>query len=83
MPLDNLENTDNSIQTLMDVIEALELSPGSQAQLTSFVKGLSERSMPQFQSFLMYVIQFVEYNSSKYLQLQIDLNQILQELQTL
>ena len=67
MPLDNPENLDNSIQTLMDVIEALELSQGSQAQLTTLVEGLSDRSKSQFQPILTYVLQFVEYNRSKYL----------------
>ena len=83
MPPDNTissERDPDNIQTLMNIIEALELSPGSMAQLTTFIQGLTEKSKPQFQSFLTYILKFVEYNCSWYLQLQIDLNQVWQEL---
>ena len=77
MPLDNPspEMDQDNIQTLMNVIEALELSPSS-AQLATFIEGLAERSKPQFQSFLTFILKFIEYNRSRYLQMQIDLNQV-------
>ena len=85
MPLDNPspEMDQDNIQTLISVIKALELSPGSSAQLVTFIEGLAERSKPQFQSFLTFILKFVGYNRSRYLQMQIDLNQVSQELQTL
>ena len=76
-------DTDNSIQMLMDVIEALEMSPGAQAQLTTFINNLTDRSKSQFEPFLTFILQYVEYNRSKYLQMQIELGQISQELQVL
>ena len=86
MPLDNpgdLGLDPENIQTFMDVIEALELSPGSLAQLTTFVERLTEKGKPQFKSFLTYVLKFIEYNRSRYLQLQFDLTEVSQELQSL
>ena len=74
------QNPDDSIQTLMDVITALELSPGSQAQLTTFINNLTDRSKSQFEPFLTFILQYVEYNCSKYLQMKTELGVISQEL---
>ena len=54
---------------LMDVIAALELSPGAKAQLGTFIEGLTDRSKSQFELFLTFMLQHVEYNRSKYLQI--------------
>ena len=74
---------DDSIQTLMDVIAALELSPGAQAQFRTFVESLTDRSKSQFEPFLTFLLQYIEYNRSKYLQIRTELSAASQELQTL
>ena len=67
----------------MDVIPALELSPGAQAQLSIFVESLTDRSKSQFEPFLTFLLQYIEYNLSKYLQIRTELNAASRELQTL
>ena len=47
-------NPDDTIQTLMDVIEALEISPGAQAQLERCLDSLTDRSKMQLASFLTF-----------------------------
>ena len=82
MPLEE-QNPDDSIQTRMDGIAALELSPGAQAQFTTFINNLTDRSKSQFDPFLTFILQYVEYNRSKYLQIKTGLGTISQELQSL
>ena len=77
------QDPDDSIQTLMDVIAALELSPGAQAQLSTFIKSLTDRSKSQFEPFLTFLLQYIEYNRSKYLQISTELNAASQDIQTL
>ena len=77
------QDPDDSIQTLMDVIAALELSPGAQAQLTTCVDNLTDRSKSQLEPFLTFLLQYIEYNRSKYLQTKTELRAATQELQTL
>ena len=77
------QEQDDSIQTLMDVIAALEISPGAQAQLQRCLDSLTDRSKTQLAPFLTFLLQYVEYNRSKYLQIKNDLCAATQELQTL
>ena len=75
----------DSIQTLMDVIAALEISPGAQAQLTKGIKSLTDRSKSQLEPFLTFLLQYTKYNWSKYLQIRTELyaaNQVLQTLKS-
>ena len=58
MPLEQ-PNPDDSTQTLMDVIAALELSPGAQAQLGTFVESLTDCSKSQFEPFLTFLLQYI------------------------
>ena len=74
---------DESIRTLMDVIAALELPPGAQAQLQTFADSLTGHSKSQFEPFLTFLLQYIEYNLSKCLQITTELRAASQELQTL
>ena len=77
------QNPDDNVQTLTDVVEALEISPGAQAQLDRCLDSLTDRSKTQLSPFLTFLLQYIEYNRSKYLQIKNDLYAATQELQTL
>ena len=74
---------DDSIQTLMDVIAASELSPGSQAQLNTCIESLTDCSKSQLEPFLTFLLQYIEYNMLKYLQIYTELKAASKELQSL
>ena len=74
---------DDSILTSMDVIAALEISPGAQAQLNACIESLTDHSKSQLEPFLTFLLQYIKYNRSKYLQIRTDLNEASHELQTL
>ena len=44
----------------MDVIAALELSPGAQAQLNVCVNSLTDRSKSQLEPFLTFLLQYMD-----------------------
>ena len=53
---------DDSIQTLMAVIAALEISPGAQVQLNTCIESLTDCSKSQLEPFLTFLFQYIEYN---------------------
>ena len=77
------QDPDDSIQTLMDVIAALEISPGAQVQLNACIKSLTDLSKSQLEPYITFLLQYIEYNRSKYLQIRTEVNAASQELQTL
>ena len=70
-------------RTMQDVLQNVQLSDYSEAQLDALVDTLAGPSKVHFKRFLQYVLQFVEYNRSRYLQVKHDLNQIKEELLSL
>ena len=67
----------------MDVIAALEISPGAEAQLNACIESLTDRSKSQLEPYLTFLLQYIEYNRSKYLQIRTEVNATSQELRTL
>ena len=67
----------------MDVIAALEMSPGAQAQLNACIESLTDCSKSQLEPYLTFLLGYIEYNQSKYLQIRTEVNAASQELQTL
>ena len=65
------------------VIAALELSPAAQAQLNICFDSLIGSSKSQLEPFLTFLLEYIEYNRSKYLQKRTELYAATQELQTL
>ena len=70
-------------RTLQEVLKEFQILDFSEAQISAFFDSVTERSRPQFCRFLLYVLQFVEYNCSRYLQMKHDLNQVKEELSSL
>ena len=82
MPREEAQAPDHN-QTMLHVLNVFQISDYSEAQLSAFVDSITGRSRPQFRRFLLYVLQFVEYNRSWYLQIKHDLNQVKEELSSL
>ena len=55
-------------RTMQDVIQTVTLSEYSEAQLEALVDTLTGTNKTHFKRFLQYVLQFIEYNRSRYLQ---------------
>ena len=70
-------------RTMQDVIQTVTLSEYSEAQLDALVDTLTGTNKTHFKRFLQYVLQFIEYNRSRYLQVKHDLIQIKEELSSL
>ena len=70
-------------RTMQDVIQTVTLSEYSEAQLEALVDTLTGTNKTHFKRFLQYVLQFIEYNRSRYLQVKHDLIQIKEELASL
>ena len=70
-------------RTMQDILHEFQISDYSETQLNALVEYITYRSKPHFHKFLLYVLQFVEYNRSRYLQLKYDLSQVREELASL
>ena len=70
-------------RTLQEVLEDMQLSEWSEAQLKTFIESVFEQSKPHFRSFLLYVLKYVGNNRSRYLQMKYDLALIKEELSSL
>ena len=65
---------------LQEVLQEFTISGYSEAQLNAFIDSVTGIKKPHFHKFLLYVLRFVEYNSSKYERHKKELGRIKEEL---
>ena len=82
MPREQQEKQITS-QQLQEALVVVVLSPESEAKLLAFLQTLQDESTPQVGDFFIYILKFIEYNSSWYIQLRHDLQQVKVEFTTL